>query len=157
MSFHREEKGSLPFSFLFQSEKSKPMKTRTGSFLILLILLSTAFGAETLTAAHVVEAYGYSTLENGKSIAEIHREALNDALRNAVIQAHTTLDIDVQLQDMQIQKKTIRAHSLGYIESSQIITAEFLPDHPLIYRVHLKARVLPLDSVPAEQSTAATD
>ena len=127
------------------------MKSGTRIVIVLLLaLFGTVFGAETLSKPSVVEAYGYSALEKGKSISEVYREALRDALQNAVAQAHTTFDIEARIEGMQLKNKTIRARSLGYVKNSRVMNAGFLPNDPLIYRIHITAVILPLKEDPEE-------
>ncbi len=91
----------------------------------------------------VVEAVGYSTKSPGKSISDIHRDALADALKNAVIQAHTEIDIEACTENMQLEKQTVLTRSRGYVKSSQTVEAGFLSDDPSIYRIRRKALILP--------------
>ncbi len=128
------------------------MKHRNVTVLIILLLGITtiALGTETQSTPSVVEAYGYSSLEEEKSLAAVHREALADALQNAVIQTHTVFDIEAQVEGMQIKDKTILAQSLGYVKNSHVLEAGFLPEDSSIYRIRLKAVVFPLEKTPAE-------
>lgn len=105
--------------------------------------------------AAVVVAYGYSTKTQGKTRAELHREALSDALKNAAIQAHTELQVEACTEKMRLKKQSARMISRGYVESSQLLEAAFLKDDPSIYRIRIRARIRPLPE-PSTETPEAT-
>jgi hypothetical protein len=107
----------------------------------------------------VVEAFGYSATADGKTRSDLHRDALSDALQNAVLQAHTEFSIEACTEDMRLTKQTVTLRSRGYVESSRILEADFLPDNPSVYRIRIKAliRVYPTDqSSPSSEPASAT-
>jgi len=99
--------------------------------------------------AVLVEASGFSALGGDRKVADVHREALQDALRNAVIQAHVALDVETQLEDMRLKEGGLRSRAMGYVEDMQVREAGLMPyTTPPIYRVRVKATVGPLRAFP---------
>ncbi len=98
----------------------------------------------------VVEVFGYAAPDKDQPVAAVHREATEDALKNAVLQAHISLDVKVQTDGMRLKERQLRLRSEGSVEHSRVIEAGFMPNSdPPIYRVHMEVSVLPLSSVPA--------
>lgn len=100
----------------------------------------------------VVDVYGYGTLNDGTTMSEVHREALSDALQNAVLQAHVSLDVRTRVEDLRLKEHFVRSRGMGYVESSQVTEVSFMPNtHPPIYRIRMDAHVHPLPSVQAAE------
>jgi hypothetical protein len=91
-----------------------------------------------------ITAYGYAPHSADKEIADSHREALTDALKNAVLQAHVQIDTCATVSNMQIQQQTTHAKAMGYVKSSSVLEAVLLSGDPQIYRIRIQALVLPL-------------
>ncbi len=123
-----------------------------GSFLLPVswcIAETTATGVATNRQPVVVEVVGYGIQDEGQSVAEVHREALEDALKNAVLQAHVSLDVQILISDLRTKERSVRSRSFGYVEQSRVIDTGFLPDaNPPIYRVRMEAHVLPRPGLP---------
>ena len=83
-------------------------------------------------------------------MSDLHREALSDALQNALVQAHSELQVEACTENMRLTKQTVQMISRGYVESSQTLEADFLPDNSSIYRVRIRARILPLPATGAQ-------
>lgn len=97
----------------------------------------------------VVEVFGYAMSGQDQSIASVHREALEAALKNAVLQAHVSLEVKVKHEGMRLKERQLRLRSAGSVEHARLIDAAFLPNtEPPIYRVHMEVSVLPLPSAP---------
>lgn len=98
----------------------------------------------------VVEVFGYAAPNIDQPVGAVHREATEDALRNAILQAHVSLDVKIRDDGMRLKERQLRVRSAGSIEYTRMIEAGFMPDSdPPIYRVHMEVSVLPLSSVPA--------
>lgn len=98
----------------------------------------------------VVEAFGYAAPDPNQPVSSVHREALEDALKNAVLQAHARLDVQVRVDGMRLKERRIRSRSTGYVEHSRVIDAGFMPNtDPAVYRVRMEVGVRPLPSSPA--------
>jgi len=119
----------------------------------LFFLLSTWCAAEEVPPAPrpvVVDVFGYAVSTQDQSISSIHREALKDALKNAILQAHVSLEVKVQNDGMRLKERQLRLRSAGSVEHTRMIDAGFLTNtEPPVYRVHMEVSVLPLPPVPA--------
>lgn len=90
----------------------------------------------------LVEAFGFGIPEAGKSEAELRREAIEDALRNAEVQALVDVDMQVYVEDMRITECVTHLRSHGSAELSRILEADYESDATLpFYRVHVEALV----------------
>ena len=90
----------------------------------------------------VVEALGFCALDAGKTTAEAHREALLDARRNAVIQAHVFLRVETRVENMQLRERILYSRATGYVEEVHVWEAGVMPDtDPPLYRVRVRAVV----------------
>jgi hypothetical protein len=97
--------------------------------------------------AMVVEVFGYAIPNVEQSISELHRQAMRDALENAVVQARVELDVQVRLEGMRIEGRRVHSLSLGYVETSRVLDAGYVmlsTNSPAVYRVHMKVSVSPL-------------
>lgn len=96
----------------------------------------------------VVEAEGYASSNEGLAHSKLHRSALRDARRNAVVQAHVFLETDIYIKGRQLKDCTQHFQSVGYVESMQLLEAGLVPGaSPPVYRVRIQARVYPLHSL----------
>lgn len=115
-------------------------------------------GDSSLNHPVVVEAYGYATMQDGKEMSALHREALDDALRNAVVQAHVSLDVQARVEDMRLRERMQRSRSLGYVENSRMIEAGMVPQSdPPVYRLFMEAIVRPIPIFKVTPVTADPD
>ncbi len=98
----------------------------------------------------VVEVFGYAAPAPNQPVSSIHREALEDALKNAVLQAHASLDVQVRVDGMRLNERQLRSRSTGSVEHSRVIDAGFMPNtDPPVYRVRMEVGVRPLPPSPA--------
>ncbi|MDP6438522.1 MAG: hypothetical protein QGH74_02710 [Candidatus Brocadiia bacterium] len=93
-----------------------------------------------------VEAIGLATMKGGETVEQAHREALLDARRNALVQAHIVLDAQTRLRNMRIEERLVRSQATGYVEQMHVREAGIVPDSdPPVYRVKVMAMVRPLE------------
>ena len=93
-----------------------------------------------------VEAIGLATMKGGETVEQAHREALLDARRNALVQAHIVLDVQTRLRNMRIEERLVRSQATGYVEQMHVREAGIVPDSdPPVYRVRVMAMVRPLE------------
>jgi hypothetical protein len=92
-----------------------------------------------------VEVLGFAAMPPGLPLERAHREALLDARRNAVVQAHVSVQADAQVENMRLKGGLVRAHAAGYVESMNVLEAGVVPESgPPTYRVRVRAAVRPL-------------
>jgi len=92
-----------------------------------------------------VEAVGMAPFGPGVSEADAYREALLDARRNALIQAHVTMQVDSTVHDMRLDRELVRAHTAGYIRKLRVWEAGRVgTDEGSVYRVRVRAIVFSL-------------
>ncbi|MCK4373802.1 MAG: hypothetical protein KAX19_00695 [Candidatus Brocadiae bacterium] len=97
-----------------------------------------------LPPAVAVEVLGFAAAGEGKTVQELHREALLDARRNALAQAHVALEAETHVQDMRLRGALVRSWARGYIQELRVLEAGLLPDaEPPVYRLRARALVLP--------------
>lgn len=93
----------------------------------------------------VVEADGFAPMTPGKALDAAHREALLDARRNALIQAHVTVEADANVADMRLTETVVRSRAAGYVQKMDILESGLVPGFaPPSYRVRVRAVVQPL-------------
>jgi hypothetical protein len=93
----------------------------------------------------IVEALGFATMPEGKTTEQAHREALLDARRNALIQAHVAVEADGVVKDMRVSEEVVRSRAAGYVQEMEVQEAGVVPDsHPPVYHVRVRAMVQPL-------------
>ena len=99
----------------------------------------------------VVEAEGFASSNEGLERSILHRFALRDARRNAVVQAHVILDTDTCIKGFQLENDTQHFRSAGYVEWMQVLEAGPVPRaSPPVYRVRVKACVYPMHRLERE-------
>ncbi|MCC5790723.1 MAG: hypothetical protein JJT75_13915 [Opitutales bacterium] len=117
------------------------------------LLILSFFSSSIFAAANqgvTVEAIGYATLEENKTLSEAHRKALQDASSNAVVQAKVTVNVNVKVNGMELSEKGVRTHGTGFIDQMTVEEAGLIPDmEPPVYRVRVSALVKPMSTVPA--------
>lgn len=97
-----------------------------------------------LPPAVAVEVLGFAAAGEGKTVQELHREALLDARRNALVQAHVALEAETHVQDMRLRGALVRSWATGYIQELRVLEAGLLPDaEPPVYRLRARVLVLP--------------
>jgi hypothetical protein len=93
----------------------------------------------------IVEVLGFAPLTKGKSIQQVHSEALRDARRNALIQAHSMLEVESLVEEMRLTEEVVRSRAAGYVQEMEVLEAGPVPDaDPPTYRVRARALVRPL-------------
>jgi hypothetical protein len=99
----------------------------------------------------VIEAEGFASSKEGLTRSTLHRFALRDARRNALVQAHVILDTDTCIKGFQLEDDTQHFQSAGYVEWMQVLEAGFVPRaSPAVYRVRVKACVYPMHRLEGE-------
>lgn len=99
----------------------------------------------------VVEAEGFASPNEGLARSIVHRFALRDARRNAVVQAHVIIDTDTCIKGFQLENDTQHFRSAGYVEWMQVLEAGLIPEvSPPVYRVRVKACVYPMHRLERE-------
>jgi len=101
----------------------------------------------------VVEALGFAAVdEAGMTMAQAHREALLDAQRNAMMQAHVFLRTETVVKNMRVQETRLYSCARGYIEKIHVWEAGIMPDtNPPVYRVRIRAVIGIRDQAEAEE------
>jgi len=92
----------------------------------------------------VVEVSGYETADAGESVSQLYRRAVQNALENAVLQAQVELDVQVNVEGMRVKNRRVHSRSMGWIESSRVLTSGFVQstNSPLrVYRVRMEVSV----------------
>ena len=74
-----------------------------------------------------VEAVGFASMDVGKPREEVHREALLNAVGNAVLQAHVLVDAEVRVKDFEFAEQKVRTRAAGYVERLDVLEAGLLP------------------------------
>ncbi len=98
--------------------------------------------------AATVEAVGMAQLPEGRDVQEAHQEALVNARRNALLQAHVALEAATVVHNMRLGEATITSLARGYLRASDVIEAGPVEtDGARMYRVRLRAVVAPLSAV----------
>jgi hypothetical protein len=97
---------------------------------------------ETIPLPVTVEAIGQSIADTDKSVDMQHKEAVLDALNNAVLQANPTINSRRTLKDITVQTHDIYIHTLGFAELNQILNFGLKTNStPDTYVVRIKATV----------------
>lgn len=111
-------------------------------FLILAITLSVTHGDMGSRSA-IVTASGMASPSPGKSVIQLHQEAISDALRNARRQSCSTIDMSLQLKNMQLKQRHFCIQSSGKAELIRVIHAGLVtkPSYSY-YRVKIEALTL---------------
>jgi hypothetical protein len=97
----------------------------------------------------VVEVFGYETANADEPVSQLHRRAVQDALKNAVLQAQVELDVQTNVEGLRVKDRRVRSRSMGRVESSQVLMAGFLPSTnspSRVYRVRMEVSVQPLSA-----------
>ena len=103
--------------------------------------------AEGKTSSSVsVEVFGYAEVAPGRPVSELHRQAVRDALENAVMQAQVELDVQVSVAGLRVKDRRVRSRSMGRVESSRVLTSGFVQstNSPAVYRVRMEVFVRPI-------------
>ena len=107
--------------------------------------------------AVTVEALGFASPGRQVSRAELRRQAIADALGNAVVQARSEVATEARVDGMRLVERRIHIRSLGFVESSKILQSGFVTSaNGTVYRVRMEVVVKPgfpegkaLQSVPS--------
>ena len=99
----------------------------------------------------VVEAEGFAVPNEGLAHPIMHRSALRDARRNAIVQAHVIINTNTYIKGGKVENDIRHFRSAGYVEWMQIMEAGLIPRaSPPIYRVRVKACVYPMQRLERE-------
>jgi len=97
-----------------------------------------------------VEALGFALMGPGVTQGQAHAAALTDARRNALVQAHATLEAETVVARMRVAAELVRVSSAGYVQEMHVLEAGVMQDtDPPVYRVRVRALVHPLDETRA--------
>lgn len=90
-----------------------------------IILSACSTGAENNrhTRSAIVLASGIAIPSSGITLAELRKEAISDALKNAAQQSCSTVDMNLQIKNMQIIQRQIRIQSTGKADLIRVIKA----------------------------------
>ncbi|MCD6415725.1 MAG: hypothetical protein J7M08_03380 [Planctomycetes bacterium] len=92
-----------------------------------------------------VMAVGFAPYDPGREVAEMHREALRDARKNALLQAYVLVRASARVENMTFKETRVRAHTAGYLEQMHVLEEGVVRGAgPPVYRVSVEATVLPL-------------
>ncbi len=137
---------------------NRPLSISICAGLLAALCFSVVAGSEKEPHPILVEAFGFGIPEAGKPEAELRREAIEDALENAEMQAYVDVDLQVCVENMRITERTIRLSSLGSAELLRILEDGYMTNSTLpLYRVHVEAQVLPPPSASPPESSVTAD
>lgn len=122
--------------------------------IVLMAVLCGCAGAGPEGAGAVtVEAVGFSALDEGKPLSQAHREALLDARRNALLQAHVTLVAETRVRNMRLEEMTVQSRASGRLIRMEVLEAGAVDGAaPPLYRVRVRAVIRPLEPATAGQA-----
>lgn len=90
----------------------------------------------------LVEACGFGIPEVGKPERRLREEAIEDALKNAEMQALVSVDMQIHIEDLRIKERRFHLSSfLGSAKLVRILQANYVTNSPL-YHVRVEAKVL---------------
>ncbi|MHC5034197.1 MAG: hypothetical protein ACYTFZ_04095 [Planctomycetota bacterium] len=119
--------------------------TKLSALIVLVLTCSLGCAARRRSECVTVEAVGFAAMTRGTSLKDAHREALLDARRNAVLQAHVAVEATVRVEGMQLAEKRVSARLAGYVEKLEVLEAGVVQgSEPHVYRVRTRAVVCPL-------------
>ncbi len=116
------------------------------ALLLCAVLLPGLMGAAPPAPAQAVtvEAEGLAPMPAGRPLADVRREALLDARRNAVTQAHVAIETQDLVEGKRLKQSLVRARASGYVERMEVREEGPLEGaDPPLYRVRVRATVLP--------------
>jgi hypothetical protein len=97
----------------------------------------------------VVEVFGYETADAGEPVSLLHRRAVRDALKNAVLQTQVELDVQANVEGLRVKNRRVHSRSVGRVESSRVLTSGFMQptnSPSRVYRVRMEVSVRPLSA-----------
>ncbi len=93
-----------------------------------------------------VTAVGFAELTDGKAPGDVHREALTDALRNAVIQARVDVRTVTVVANSHLKESVVRTAAAGRVSGVEVLSAGPVEGaDPPVYRIRIRATVTPVD------------
>jgi hypothetical protein len=112
------------------------------TLLLFGVVCHTGAAAETVPLPVTVEAIGHSIADTDKSVDIQYKEAVLDALNNAVLQANPTINSRRTLKDITVQTHDIYIHTIGFAELNHILDFGLKTNStPDTYVVRIKATV----------------
>jgi len=95
-----------------------------------------------------VDAVGLAVVSPGMSLADVHRRALSDAARNALLQADARVTGAATVGGMELDDVTLCVQSTARIERMDVRASGVVPaSDPRVYRVAVRALLRPGDAV----------
>ena len=111
----------------------------------LSVLLSNFTYGEPSSSEKSIEVIGYAELEEGGKVAELQRQAIKDALKNALLLTNCTVEYKAVSEDLKLKSSSITFKSSGFVKSSKVTFSEFVTKtDPKLYKVVLQVIVVPV-------------
>ncbi len=97
------------------------------------------------TDAVTVEVVGVALLDAGKPEQDVHREAMLDASRNALLQCHVLVEVEKRVVGQRLADDRFRSTVTGHLESLEVLeSGPVAGADPPLYRVRARAVVRPV-------------
>lgn len=110
---------------------------QTGLVILMTAILFPCFGSENKEALRgetdIVQATGIAIPAPGKTLTELRREAISDALKNAVRLSCSTLDMNLQYENMRIKQRQLSIQSSGRAELVSVLRSGLIQTPSLSY------------------------
>jgi hypothetical protein len=117
-------------------------KISISTLLLFGVVCHSGAALATIPLPVAVEAIGHSIADTDKPVDLQYREAVLDALNNAVLQANPTINSRKTLKDSTVQTQTISIQTAGFAELNQILDFGLKTNStPNTYVVRIKAAV----------------
>lgn len=112
-------------------------------------------GGEAVEERVEVVVSGVAPIQPGRPVSEVRRQALLDARRNALLQAHSGLQMRTRVEGMRVEESRVRARSAAYLEKMDVLeTGAAEEAGQSVYRVRVRAVLRPLRRMPERAALA---
>jgi hypothetical protein len=89
----------------------------------------------------------------GSDLSAVRREALLDARRNAVVQAHVIVQEQGRVEGMRLEESLVHSQALGYVEQMEVWEeGPVAGSEPPVYRVRVHAGVRPMQTFSVQEA-----
>ena len=95
--------------------------------------------------SQLVEVVGFADLREEDTRNDVHRRAVKNTLKNALLQAHVAVEVRANTRNMRMEEEVVSVQANGYIETSEILEADFIELGSEIYKVKMRVLVSPAE------------
>lgn len=95
--------------------------------------------------SRIVNAVGFAEVSEQMPHSETHRLAVKDALKNALLMAHSQVNLKASTRNMRIENETITVTAGGKIINSHLVSHSYIGTDPKIYQVTMKVLIVPTE------------